>query len=271
MNADLRNETRTCGSSLLTMTSQLQLLIVWCVDIQESRLLVDPKEKSILMQVSSFAAFLCHHSLSQQHDMADPIASTSAARMHESVAASSAADGTPSSSSSSKIRKPKSKWEAIDEQDDNDEHIARKAKKKKIKNFTSTLQESSRAASSSAAGSMSPLTGQSMSSSAVNSPLRHADSTSGTGASRHPFLQGCRSVYAYEKLNHIEEGSYGVVSRAREKETGDIVALKKLKMDQEKNGFPITSLREIKTLMTVGHHPNIVRVREIVVGDTLTQ
>lgn len=78
-------------------------------------------------------------------------------------------------------------------------------------------------------------------------------------------------MYAYEKLNHIEEGSYGVVSRAREKETGDIVALKKLKMDQEKNGFPITSLREIKTLMTVGNHPNIVRVREIVVGDTLTQ
>jgi len=87
----------------------------------------------------------------------------------------------------------------------------------------------------------------------------------------HPLLQGCRSVYSYERLNHIEEGSYGVVSRARDKETGDIVALKKLKMDQEKNGFPITSLREIRTLMMVGHHENIVRVREIVVGDTLTQ
>lgn len=183
-------------------------------------------------------------------------------------------------SSSSKVRKPKSKWE---EEDDDIDDIAlkpSKPKKKKIKNFTSTLQESSNrpGGSSSAAGSMSPLTGQSMSNShnnshsnsAVNSPLPGGRSHI-SGASRHPFLQGCRSVYAYEKLNHIEEGSYGVVSRAREKETGDIVALKKLKMDQEKNGFPITSLREIKTLMTVGNHPNIVRVREIVVGDTLTQ
>jgi cell division cycle 2-like protein len=49
------------------------------------------------------------------------------------------------------------------------------------------------------------------------------------------------------------------------------VALKKLKMDQEKQGFPITSLREIRTLMACSTHENIVRVREIVVGDTLTQ
>lgn len=86
----------------------------------------------------------------------------------------------------------------------------------------------------------------------------------------HPPIQGCRSVYCYERLNHIEEGSYGVVFRARDKETGEIVALKKIKMDQEKNGFPITSLREIHTLM-MARHENIVHVREIVVGDTLTQ
>ncbi|MBW0495359.1 hypothetical protein O181_035074, partial [Austropuccinia psidii MF-1] len=86
----------------------------------------------------------------------------------------------------------------------------------------------------------------------------------------HPTIQGCRSVYCFEKLNHIEEGSYGVVFRAREKETGEIVALKKIKMSQEKNGFPITSLREIHTLM-MARHENIVHVREIVVGDTLTQ
>ncbi|PWN45707.1 Pkinase-domain-containing protein [Ceraceosorus guamensis] len=88
--------------------------------------------------------------------------------------------------------------------------------------------------------------------------------------SAYPALLGCRSVNVYERLNHIEEGSYGVVFRARDKETGDVVALKKLKMDKEKNGFPITSLREIRTLME-SRHENVVRVREIVVGDTLTQ
>ncbi|SGY13662.1 BQ5605_C010g05935 [Microbotryum silenes-dioicae] len=90
------------------------------------------------------------------------------------------------------------------------------------------------------------------------------------GRAAHPPLQSCRSVYCYERLNEIEEGSYGIVFRARCKTTGDIVALKKLKMDKEKNGFPITSLREIQTLMTAAHE-YIVRVREVVVGDTLTQ
>jgi cell division cycle 2-like len=79
-----------------------------------------------------------------------------------------------------------------------------------------------------------------------------------------------RSVYAYERLNQIEEGSYGVVFRARDKQTGDIVALKKLKLDEEKHGFPITSLREINALMAC-RHENVVGIREVVVGETLTQ
>ena len=86
----------------------------------------------------------------------------------------------------------------------------------------------------------------------------------------HPPLAPSRSVYCYERLNSIEEGSYGVVFRARDKETGDIVALKKLKLEEEKHGFPITALREINALI-VCKHENVVGIREIVVGDTLTQ
>ena len=88
--------------------------------------------------------------------------------------------------------------------------------------------------------------------------------------SRHPSIRSARSVYSYERLNQIEEGSYGVVFRAREKATRDIVALKKLKLEEEKNGFPITALREIRALMSC-RHENVVRIREVVVGDTLTQ
>lgn len=86
----------------------------------------------------------------------------------------------------------------------------------------------------------------------------------------HPPIVPSRSVYCYERLNSIEEGSYGVVFRARDKETGDIVALKKLKLEEEKHGFPITALREINALMTC-RHENVVGIREVVVGDTLTQ
>ena len=86
----------------------------------------------------------------------------------------------------------------------------------------------------------------------------------------HPPITPSRSVYCYERLNSIEEGSYGVVFRAKDKQTGDIVALKKLKLDEEKQGFPITALREINALMTCKHE-NVVGIREVVVGETLTQ
>ncbi|RMZ76202.1 hypothetical protein DV737_g4920, partial [Chaetothyriales sp. CBS 132003] len=55
-------------------------------------------------------------------------------------------------------------------------------------------------------------------------------------------------VDQYELLNSIEEGSYGKVSRARSKIDGQVVALKKLKIDQSHDGFPVTGL-QIKTLM----------------------
>ena len=60
-----------------------------------------------------------------------------------------------------------------------------------------------------------------------------------------------RNVEHFEWLNKIDEGTYGVVYRARDKRTNETVALKKLKMEKEKQGFPITSLREINTLLKV--------------------
>ncbi|KAJ2809997.1 hypothetical protein H4S07_002930, partial [Coemansia furcata] len=82
------------------------------------------------------------------------------------------------------------------------------------------------------------------------------------------LLAPCRPVECYERLNRIDEGTYGIVYRARDRATGDIVALKHLKLDQERNGFPITALREIHTLL-LAKHTNIINVREITVGCSL--
>ncbi|KAG5093311.1 hypothetical protein JHK84_048899 [Glycine max] len=82
------------------------------------------------------------------------------------------------------------------------------------------------------------------------------------------MLQGCRSVDEFERLNKIDEGTYGVVFRAKDKKTDEIVALKKVKMEKEKEGFPLTSLREINILLSF-HHPSIVDVKEVVVGSNL--
>ncbi|KAK9390326.1 kinase-like domain-containing protein [Lipomyces mesembrius] len=94
--------------------------------------------------------------------------------------------------------------------------------------------------------------------------------SSGLCRFKAPEVRSCRSVENYERLNHIEEGAYGVVFRGRDMSTGDIVALKKLKVDKDQHGFPITSLREIEALMVLDH-PNIVNLKEIVIGGALDQ
>jgi Protein kinase domain. len=71
-------------------------------------------------------------------------------------------------------------------------------------------------------------------------------------------------------LNHIEEGSYGLVSRAKDITTGKIVALKKLKMENTPDGFPVTGLREIQTLLGA-RHSNVVNLREIVIGNSMSE
>lgn len=50
---------------------------------------------------------------------------------------------------------------------------------------------------------------------------------------------------------------------AQDKDTREIVALKRIKTDQEENGFPITAIREVKILKAL-NHPNILKLKEIV-------
>ncbi|KAL1536733.1 Cyclin-dependent kinase C-2 [Salvia divinorum] len=81
-------------------------------------------------------------------------------------------------------------------------------------------------------------------------------------STRYPSW-GSRSVECFEKLEQIGEGTYGQVYMAREKRTGEIVALKKIRMDNEKEGFPITVIREIKILKKL-QHENVIHLKEIV-------
>lgn len=75
------------------------------------------------------------------------------------------------------------------------------------------------------------------------------------------------SVEKYDKLNDIEEGAYGWVARAKEIATGEVVALKRLKIEpNDRNGLPVTGLREIQILKDCEHR-NIVKLREVVVGE----
>ncbi|KAK9812599.1 hypothetical protein WJX72_000301 [[Myrmecia] bisecta] len=90
----------------------------------------------------------------------------------------------------------------------------------------------------------------------------------GAVAQRPSMLQSCRSVDEFERIYRISEGTYGVVYRAKDRKSGKICALKKIKMEKEKEGFPLTSIREINILLSF-HHPNIVNVSEVAVGHSL--
>ncbi len=84
-------------------------------------------------------------------------------------------------------------------------------------------------------------------------------------------MLGSRSVDLYERLSHIDEGTYGIVWKARCKSTNSLHALKQLKFGSSNlsEGFPLAALREVSVLMSLSH-PNIVTVSEMVVGAKAT-
>lgn len=61
----------------------------------------------------------------------------------------------------------------------------------------------------------------------------------------------------YDKLEKIGEGTYGVVYKARHRESGRFVALKKIRLESEDEGVPSTAIREVSLLKEM-KHPNIV-------------
>ncbi|WFD37228.1 [pyruvate dehydrogenase (acetyl-transferring)] kinase [Malassezia japonica] len=72
---------------------------------------------------------------------------------------------------------------------------------------------------------------------------------------------------AYEIVDQVGEGTYGQVYKASAERTGALVALKKIRMEAAKEGFPVTSMREIKLLQSL-RHENVIRLHEIMTSRT---
>ncbi|KAF2138490.1 uncharacterized protein K452DRAFT_256016 [Aplosporella prunicola CBS 121167] len=86
------------------------------------------------------------------------------------------------------------------------------------------------------------------------------------------FLGNCSSISSFERLNAAGEGTYGIVSRARDKRNGAIVALKQVRiLDEERHyGIPITAMREISILRSL-KHPNVINVLDVAVDDMVLE
>ena len=67
----------------------------------------------------------------------------------------------------------------------------------------------------------------------------------------------------YEKQSKIGEGTYGIVYKAKDLQTSEIIALKKIRLENEDEGVPSTAIREI-SLLKECDHPNIVKLKNLV-------
>ncbi|XP_012538892.1 cyclin-dependent kinase 4 [Monomorium pharaonis] len=80
-----------------------------------------------------------------------------------------------------------------------------------------------------------------------------------------------RDHASYEDLSLIGNGAYGTVYKAKDKTSGQIVALKKVRVLLTDDGLPNFTVREISTLKSLEQyeHPHIVRLLDVCQGDYL--
>ncbi|KAJ8456725.1 hypothetical protein ONZ45_g18605 [Pleurotus djamor] len=96
-------------------------------------------------------------------------------------------------------------------------------------------------------------------------PQEMADDT--TTADPNPPRQSApsKSKDLYAILSQVGEGTFGKVYKAQNRVTKVYVALKRIRMETEKDGFPVTAMREIKLLQSL-KHDNVVRLYEMMVS-----
>lgn len=67
----------------------------------------------------------------------------------------------------------------------------------------------------------------------------------------------------YQQLAKIGEGTYGTVYKARHRETGQMLALKHIQLEESSEGIPSTTIREISVLKQL-QNDSVVRLYDVV-------
>ncbi|ODV87866.1 hypothetical protein CANARDRAFT_179245, partial [[Candida] arabinofermentans NRRL YB-2248] len=74
---------------------------------------------------------------------------------------------------------------------------------------------------------------------------------------------GMSDISDYAILEQLGQGTFGIVSKARQKSTNKLVALKKLIIHDTKDGFPITAFREI-CIMKKFRNVNVLQLIDMI-------
>lgn len=94
-------------------------------------------------------------------------------------------------------------------------------------------------------------------------PPRPAPPVDSERVANHSGVPSIRGSDEFDKIVQVGEGTYGSVYKAKDRLTNELVAMKKIRMTNEKEGFPITAIREIKLLRDMDHE-NVVKLKEVV-------
>lgn len=79
------------------------------------------------------------------------------------------------------------------------------------------------------------------------------------------MIENAQEIERYQRVSKIGEGTYGVVYKAKDKLTNEIVALKKIRLEHDDEGIPSTAVREISILKGLSH-PNIINLKDVTCG-----
>ncbi|XP_057217925.1 cyclin-dependent kinase 4 [Triplophysa rosa] len=73
------------------------------------------------------------------------------------------------------------------------------------------------------------------------------------------------SMVQYEPVAEIGGGAHGTVYKARDKDSGQFVALKSVRVQTNQDGLPLSTVREVALLRRLEQfdHPNIVRLMDV--------
>lgn len=67
----------------------------------------------------------------------------------------------------------------------------------------------------------------------------------------------------YDIIHALGKGTWGVVQKARHKQSGRVVAIKKIKSERPEEGVNFTAVREIKLLRSGLRHENIIELVDV--------
>lgn len=84
-----------------------------------------------------------------------------------------------------------------------------------------------------------------------------------------PFVYNLLTAWLWitTLFEFICSGTYGVVYKGKHKKTGEIVAMKKIRLESEDEGVPSTAIREISLLKEL-KHPNIVSLMDVLMEES---